>query len=65
MNLIFLFDYISASGSDLQRYIHNKQGSLPVSTAVCVFEQILEGLNYLHSNNIIHRDLKVVPFFSK
>jgi len=32
---------------------------LPESTAKLIFKQLLLGLQYIHSKNVIHRDLKL------
>jgi len=41
----------------LQGYI-SKRGVLPEFTALVLFQQLLRGVNHLHSKRIVHRDLK-------
>ncbi|KAJ3694329.1 hypothetical protein LUZ60_009809 [Juncus effusus] len=47
------------SGGSLRKYLH-KQGpnSLPLKTVLKIALDIARGMNYLHSQGILHRDLK-------
>uniref|UniRef100_T1GGI8 Protein kinase domain-containing protein n=1 Tax=Megaselia scalaris TaxID=36166 RepID=T1GGI8_MEGSC len=44
---------------DLAHLLDNMQNPFSESEVKCIILQVLKGLKYLHSNNILHRDLKV------
>ncbi|CAI4216415.1 unnamed protein product [Parascedosporium putredinis] len=53
--LIIVMEFIS--GGDLGKYI-NAYGPLPEDTVKSVASQLLDAFEYLHENNITHRDVK-------
>jgi serine/threonine protein kinase len=46
------------AGGDLLNFVR-KRKKLTEETAKVIFKQIIEGLGYIHSKNIIHRDIKL------
>jgi len=50
-----VMEYIE--GETLESIIKRK-GSLPVYKALIYFEQILDGVNFAHKKNVLHRDLR-------
>ncbi|XP_062086878.1 serine/threonine-protein kinase STY46-like [Humulus lupulus] len=46
------------SGGSVYDYLHKKRGFFKLPTLLKVAADISKGMNYLHQNNIIHRDLK-------
>jgi serine/threonine protein kinase len=55
-NLYIVTDFMS--GGSLHDYLHKKNNSFKLSEILRVATDISKGMNYLHQNNIIHRDLK-------
>lgn len=55
------------AGGDLYSYISHGEFmlALPEPEVLMIIYQVLKGIEYLHSNGIVHRDIKVriKPFF--
>lgn len=53
-----VLDY--CEGLNLYEYMHNRQGkAISESLARRIFIQLIDAVNYMHLNNIYHRDLKL------
>jgi len=54
--LFIIMDYIR--GGDLLSFVR-KRTKLDEQTSKFIFKQIIEGLAFIHTNNIVHRDIKL------
>jgi len=54
--LMIVMEYIN--GGDLRSFVRKKK-RIDESTAKFIFRQLIEALEYLHSKNIVHRDIKL------
>ncbi|MCD4745495.1 MAG: protein kinase [Bacteroidales bacterium] len=68
-NIVILYDYIEnknstlfimeyVEGKTIDEYILTESGPIPEKKLVSLFTQILNGVYYAHSRNVIHRDIK-------
>jgi len=55
-NLYIITDFMS--GGSVYDYLHKKNSSFKLPEILRMATDISKGMNYLHQNNIIHRDLK-------
>ncbi|KAI3745247.1 hypothetical protein L1987_58356 [Smallanthus sonchifolius] len=55
-NLCIVTEFMS--GGSLYDYLHKQKGTFKLPVLLKVAIDISRGMNYLHQNNIIHRDLK-------
>ncbi|XP_076955319.1 serine/threonine-protein kinase STY46-like [Bidens hawaiensis] len=55
-NLCIVTEFMA--GGSLYDFLHNQRGHVDVPTIIKIAIHISKGMNYLHENNIIHRDLK-------
>ncbi|KAL1563879.1 Serine/threonine-protein kinase sty46 [Salvia divinorum] len=55
-NLCIVTEYMS--GGSVYDYLHKQRGTFKLPALLKVAIDVSKGMNYLHHNNIIHRDLK-------
>ncbi|KAL3613920.1 Serine/threonine-protein kinase sty46 [Castilleja foliolosa] len=55
-NLCIVTEYMS--GGSVYDYLHKQRGTFKLPALLKVAIDVSKGMNYLHQNNIIHRDLK-------
>ena len=53
--MFLILDY---ADTDLHTYISQKSEEIPIKVIKRIFYQILKGVEEIHKNNIIHRDIK-------
>jgi serine/threonine protein kinase len=46
------------SGGSMYDFLHKQKGVFTLPSLIRVATDVSKGMNYLHHNNIIHRDLK-------
>eukprot|EP01137_Pigoraptor_chileana_P022953 Opistho-2@7175 len=52
-----------ADGGTLAQYLANQQSEIPERDIITMFRQMVDGVAYIHANNIMHRDLKTANIF--
>ncbi|MBO4770990.1 MAG: serine/threonine protein kinase [Bacteroidales bacterium] len=68
-HIVSIYDYIDCdegtfiieeliNGTPLNEYIKNESGPIPEPKAIKYMLQMLDAIGYMHSRNIIHRDIK-------
>lgn len=62
-NLTDLFLVMEFCEHDIQELLDCKKTPFSVSEVKCIMVQLLQGLHFLHSNFIVHRDLKLQNLF--
>ena len=58
---VFILDYCNGGelGVFLEKYFQKNKKGLPEEIVQYIMRQIIDGINYLHNNDIMHRDLKL------
>lgn len=56
--MVFLSSVEFMSGGSVYDFLHKQKGVFKLPALLRVAIDVSKGMNYLHQNNIIHRDLK-------
>ena len=49
--------------ASLDRVLHKSRVAIPVHLAVAIAQDVARGLGYLHSQNIVHRDVRGIHVY--
>ena len=56
-NIYLIMEY--CEGGNLEKYVYDRGGRLSEKETLRILRKIIKGYKYLHSLNIVHRDLKL------
>lgn len=62
---LFMIFEICENGTVIDIEAHKMTPPLPIPNAKSYFSQLILGIEYLHANNVVHRDIKVLPFLTQ
>lgn len=62
-NYMTLYIQMTLCEQTLEQWMHNRNDVTPQSIIKMVFQQILEGIDYIHTNNVVHHDIKPSNIF--
>jgi serine/threonine protein kinase len=60
---LFFLQIMPLYNSDLKKYLEEKKNIITFEEKINFLNQIIKGIEFLHENNIIHRDLKIENIF--
>lgn len=54
-----LYIQMALCDQTLEQWLRKRETPTPQQIIVAVYQQILQGLNYIHKHGIVHHDIKV------